>query len=33
MGPGGASTDGYITVFKFQMEICKDGRRVKRGTF
>ena len=27
------SVDGYITVLKIQMEICKDGRRVKIGSF
>ena len=30
---GRVSTDGYIIVFKIQMEICKDGRRVKVGSF
>ena len=29
LGPGRASTNGYITVLNVQMEICKDGRRVK----
>ena len=27
-GPRRVSADGYITVLKFQMEICKDGRGV-----
>ena len=29
IGPGRVSADGYITVLKFQIEICKDGRGVK----
>ena len=33
LGPGGTSTDGYITVLKIQIEICKDGRRVKIRSF
>ena len=30
---GHASTVGYISVLKIQMKICKDGRRVKIGSF
>ena len=33
LGPGGTSTDGYITVLKIQREICKDGRREKIRSF
>ena len=33
LGPGCAFTDGYIIFLNIQMEICKDGRRVKIGSF
>ena len=33
LGPGRTSADGYITVLKIQMELCKDGRGVKTGSF
>ena len=33
LGPGRASADGYIAVLKIQMEICKNGRKVKIGSF
>ena len=32
-GPGHLSADWYITILKFQMAICKDGRGVKIGSF
>ena len=32
-GPGRVFADGYITVHKFQMEICKNGSRVNIGSF
>ena len=28
LGSGYASTDGYITVLKIPMKLCKDGRQV-----
>ena len=33
LAPGRVFADGYITVFEIQMEICKDGIRVKVGSF
>ena len=33
MGAESVSADGYITVLKIQMEICKDGRSVKIVSF
>ena len=33
MGPGLASAGGHLTVLEIQSEMCKDGRRVKRGSF
>ena len=33
LGPGSVSADGYITVLKVQMDICKGGRRIKIGSF
>ena len=33
LGPGCASADWYITVFKIQTKICKDGRQVKMESF
>ena len=33
LGPRCVSADGYITVIKIHMEICKDGGRVKIGSF
>ena len=29
-GPGCSCADGYITVLKIRMKICKDGRQVKK---
>ena len=33
LGPGRFSADGYITVLKIQMDVCKDGRGEKIGSF
>ena len=33
LGPGCASADWYIAVFKIQTKICKDGRQVKMESF
>ena len=33
LGPECASADGYITVLKIQMKICKDGRQVKKESY
>ena len=33
LDPGHVSADGYITILKNQMEICKDGRWIKIGSF
>ena len=33
LGPRRVTADGYTIVLKIQMDICKDGRRVKIGPF
>ena len=33
LGLGRFSVDGYITVLKIQMEICRDGGGLKIGSF
>ena len=33
LGPGCASADWYITDFKIQTKICKDGKQVKLESF
>ena len=33
LGLGRVFADGYITVLKIQMEVHKDGRREKIGSF
>ena len=33
LGPGRVSADGYITVYKIEMEISKNGGQVKTVSF
>ena len=33
LGPERVSAEGYITLLKMQMKICKDRRRVTTGSF